>query len=176
MKLDKGGTCLNIEKVIIAHQGMIFSLLKKYNIRYDIDEYQQQLSIKMWQLIKQFDTRIHNSMSKFLFQRLNFYLIDLFRQKSIVMDRYITTADYSNYDTKASYEFHPLTKLVSNDYYHLLNENERIWLNLKLFGYKQYEIQRLMKKSATTILRYQKHVRKKLEPLKRFLKGDKTSC
>lgn len=65
-----------------------------------------------------------------------------------------------------------LMQLITSEYYLLLNDYERMWLNLKLCGYKQYEIQALMQKSATTIRKYQKQVRHKLEPLKHLLKGE----
>lgn len=163
---------MNIETLIIRHQGIIYALLKRYNIKYDIDEYAQLLSIKMWSLLRQFDTSIHNSMSGYLFQRLNYYLIDLFRKKSNVLEEsnqaiisdIKVTSDYSDYNY--------LTQLIASEYYLLLNDYERMWLNLKLCGYKQFEIQTLMKKSATTIRKYQMQVRHKLAPLKHFLKGE----
>lgn len=163
---------MNIETLIIRHQGIIYALLKRYNIKYDIDEYAQLLSIKMWSLLRQFDTSIHNSMSGYLFQRLNYYLIDLFRKKSKVLEEsnqaiisdIKETSDYSDYNY--------LTQLIASEYYLLLNDYERMWLNLKLCGYKQFEIQTLMNKSATTIRKYQMQVRHKLAPLKHFLKGE----
>ncbi len=166
------GAVMNIETLITRHQGIIYALLKKYNIKYDIDEYAQLLSIKMWALLQQFDTSIHNSMSGYLFQRLNYYLIDLFRKKGTILEdshqTFISEVEavhpYDNYNY--------LTQMIASEYYLLLNDYERMWLNLKLCGYKQFEIQALMQKSATTIRKYQMQVRHKLAPLKHFLKGD----
>ncbi|PTJ02120.1 sigma factor [Staphylococcus simulans] len=163
---------MNIETLIIRHQGIIYALLKRYNIKYDIDEYAQLLSIKMWSLLRQFDTSIHNSMSGYLFQRLNYYLIDLFRKKSKVLEEsnHAIISDIKDASDYSDYNY--LTQLIASEYYLLLNDYERMWLNLKLCGYKQFEIQTLMKKSATTIRKYQMQVRHKLAPLKHFLKGE----
>lgn len=163
---------MNTETLIIRHQGIIYALLKRYNIKYDIDEYAQLLSIKMWSLLRQFDTSIHNSMSGYLFQRLNYYLIDLFRKKSKVLEE-SNQAIISDIKDASDYsDYNYLTQLIASEYYLLLNDYERMWLNLKLCGYKQFEIQTLMKKSATTIRKYQMQVRHKLAPLKHFLKGE----
>lgn len=163
---------MNIETLIIRHQGIIYALLKRYNIKYDIDEYAQLLSIKMWSLLRQFDTSIHNSMSGYLFQRLNYYLIDLFRKKSKVLEE-SNQAIISDIKDASDYsDYNYLTQLIASEYYLLLNDYERMWLNLKLCGYKQFEIQTLMKKSATTIRKYQMQVHHKLAPLKHFLKGE----
>ncbi|MDK8175055.1 hypothetical protein HMPREF3031_06905 [Staphylococcus sp. HMSC072B07] len=163
---------MNIETLIIRHQGIIYALLKRYNIKYDIDEYAQLLSIKMWSLLRQFDTSIHNSMSGYLYQRLNYYLIDLFRKKSKVLEE-SNQAIISDIKDASDYsDYNYLTQLIASEYYLLLNDYERMWLNLKLCGYKQFEIQTLMKKSATTIRKYQMQVRHKLAPLKHFLKGE----
>lgn len=154
---------MNIETLIIRHQGIIYALLKRYNIKYDIDEYAQLLSIKMWSLLRQFDTSIHNSMSGYLFQRLNYYLIDLFRKKSKVLEE-SNQAIISDIKDASDYsDYNYLTQLIASEYYLLLNDYERMWLNLKLCGYKQFEIQTLMKKSATTIRKYQMQVRHKLD-------------
>ncbi|WP_083195479.1 sigma-70 family RNA polymerase sigma factor [Staphylococcus carnosus] len=163
-------TSVNIEYQINHHKRIIFSLLRKYNIRYDTDEYAQLLTIKMWNLIRQFDTSIHDSMSRYLFQRLHFYLVDIFRKKSRQLNTCTleTTLNETKRCPMISQTSFPL---IVNDYYHLLNEQERIWLNLKLYGYKQFEIQQLMNKSATTIRKYQNCVRSKLEPLRTFIKG-----
>ncbi|MDQ7112238.1 sigma factor [Staphylococcus simulans] len=163
---------MNIETLIIRHQGIIYALLKRYNIKYDIDEYAQLLSIKMWSLLRQFDTSIHNSMSGYLFQRLNYYLIDLFRKKSNVLEESNQAIISDIKDTSDYSDYNYLTQLIASEYYLLLNDYERMWLNLKLCGYKQFEIQTLMKKSATTIRKYQMQVRHKLAPLKHFLKGE----
>ncbi|MDK7926807.1 MAG: sigma factor [Staphylococcus simulans] len=163
---------MNTETLIIRHQGIIYALLKRYNIKYDIDEYAQLLSIKMWSLLRQFDTSIHNSMSGYLFQRLNYYLIDLFRKKSKVLEESNQAIISDIKDTSDYSDYNYLTQLIASEYYLLLNDYERMWLNLKLCGYKQFEIQTLMKKSATTIRKYQMQVRHKLAPLKHFLKGE----
>lgn len=163
---------MNTETLIIRHQGIIYALLKRYNIKYDIDEYAQLLSIKMWSLLRQFDTSIHNSMSGYLFQRLNYYLIDLFRKKSKVLEESNQAIISDIKDTSDYSDYNYLTQLIASEYYLLLNDYERTWLNLKLCGYKQFEIQTLMKKSATTIRKYQMQVRHKLAPLKHFLKGE----
>ncbi|WP_105979851.1 sigma factor [Staphylococcus simulans] len=163
---------MNIETLIIRHQGIIYALLKRYNIKYDIDEYAQLLSIKMWSLLRQFDTSIHNSMSGYLFQRLNYYLIDLFRKKCKVLEESNQAIISDIKDTSDYSDYNYLTQLIASEYYLLLNDYERMWLNLKLCGYKQFEIQTLMKKSATTIRKYQMQVRHKLAPLKHFLKGE----
>ncbi|UXR33806.1 sigma factor [Staphylococcus simulans] len=142
---------MNIETLIIRHQGIIYALLKRYNIKYDIDEYAQLLSIKMWSLLRQFDTSIHNSMSGYLFQRLNYYLIDLFRKKSKVLEE-SNQAIISDIKDASDYsDYNYLTQLIASEYYLLLNDYERMWLNLKLCGYKQFEIQTLMKKQSESI-------------------------
>ncbi|WP_114603108.1 sigma-70 family RNA polymerase sigma factor [Staphylococcus sp. EZ-P03] len=162
---------MNIETLIIRNQGIIYTLLKKYNIKYDVEEYAQLLSIKMWSLLRQFDMSIHNSMSGYLFQRLNFYLVDQFRKKGKCLED--TIGDFTlieNHSAINSTKNH-LSQLIASEYYALLNDCERMWLNLKLCGYKQFEIQTLMKKSATSIRKYQTQARTKLAPLKKFLKG-----
>lgn len=162
---------MNIEYQINRNKKIIFSLLRKYNIRYDTDEYAQLLTIKMWNLIRQFDMSIHDSMSRYLFQRLHFYLIDIFRKKSRQLKT--CTLETTLNDTEVYHKIsHRSLPLIMRDYFHLLNEQERLWLNLKLYGYKQFEIQKLMNKSATTIRKYQNCVRRKLEPLRYIIQGD----
>lgn len=118
---------MNIETLIIRHQGIIYALLKRYNIKYDIDEYAQLLSIKMWSLLRQFDTSIHNSMSGYLFQRLNYYLIDLFRKKSKVLEESNQAIISDIKDTSDYSDYNYLTQLIASKYYLLLNDYERMW-------------------------------------------------
>ncbi|HCZ0438670.1 TPA: RNA polymerase subunit sigma, partial [Staphylococcus aureus] len=77
---------MKFNDVYNKHHKIIHHLLKKYNISYNYDEYYQLLLIKMWQLSQIYKPSSKQSLSSFLFMRLNFYLIDLFRQQKRLND------------------------------------------------------------------------------------------
>ena len=103
--------------------------------------------IKMWQLTLDFDEQQSSSFKSYLFIRLKFYLIDLFRQKD-------TTLNICSIDTLS--ELSPSISINEIDLFikdisQQLLPRERDWLALYLQGYKQYEISQILDFSPTTI-------------------------
>lgn len=93
-------------------------MLKSYQITYNYDEFYQQMLIKMWQLTLDFDEQQSSSFKSYLFIRLKFYLIDLFRQK-ILRLIYVVLIPFQNFlrqfqSTKSIY----LLKIFHNSYFH----------------------------------------------------------
>lgn len=138
---------------------IIHHLLKSNQITYNYDEFYQLLLIKMWELILDYDNQKASVLHTYLFVRLKYYLIDIFRKESYRMEMMGST-----YTTESFQE----PSIVLNDFnLHLeditlhLNSQEKRWLSLHLQGYKQYEIAQIMHLSKTTIKKIKAHTRHK---------------
>lgn len=139
---------------------IIHYLLTRYQITYNYDEFYQLLLIQMWHLSNNYNPSKSNKFSSYLFIRLNYYLIDIFRKES----NKIKTSDIDDY---ISSEIEPSQhinneSLLIQDIHYLLNSKEKEWLLLKLSGYKQYEIAERMHLSLTTIKKIKKSVQSKI--------------
>lgn len=148
---------MTFEEVYKKYKYIIHYLLKKYNIQYNYDEYAQLLLIKMWELSKIYNSQKRSSLNTFLYSRLNFYLIDLFRKHQA-----LTLVDISEQEVKSSlinddYD----NMLVFQQFLSLLTDKEQQWLLLKFAGLKQYEIAKLLNCSVSTLKNYQKRIRQK---------------
>lgn len=77
---------MSFEESYKKYNNIIHYLLKSYQITYNYDEFYQQMLIKMWQLTLDFDEQQSSSFKSYLFIRLKFYLIDLFRQKDTTLN------------------------------------------------------------------------------------------
>lgn len=77
---------MSFEEAYKKYNNIIHYLLKSYQITYNYDEFYQQMLIKMWQLTLDFDEQQSPSFKSYLFIRLKFYLIDLFRQKDTTLN------------------------------------------------------------------------------------------
>lgn len=152
---------LKFNDVYNKHHKIIHHLLKKYNISYNYDEYYQLLLIKMWQLSQIYKPSSNQSLSSFLFIRLNFYLIDLFRQQKRLND-IILCENHSPILTEQPTYFNEYD-LRLQDVCALLNHRERQWLMLYLEGYKQYEIADSMSLSTSTIKLIKASVKRKCQ-------------
>ncbi|KRG10476.1 sigma-70 family RNA polymerase sigma factor [Staphylococcus sp. NAM3COL9] len=145
------------EEVYKKYKHIIHYLLKKYNIQYNYDEYAQLLLIKMWELSKIYNSQKSNSLNAFLYSRLNFYLIDLFRKHHALplidaLEQEVkTTLNNVDYDSM----------LVFQQFLLLLADKEQQWLLLKFAGLKQYEIAKLLNCSVSTLKNYQKRIQQK---------------
>lgn len=133
---------------------IIYFLLKKYNIKYNNDEYVQLLTIKMWELSKVYNPQ-KSSLNSFLYARLNYFLIDLFRSH-----RSIETFDVAELDnlSNINYSFDDAQILYEN-FISQLSEKEQLWLQLKLAGYKQKELAEKLNCSISTLKNYQNRVK-----------------
>lgn len=98
---------MTFEEVYKKYKYIIHYLLKKYNIQYNYDEYAQLLLIKMWELSKIYNSQKRSSLNTFLYSRLTFYLIDLFRKHQA-----LTLVDISEQEVKSS--------LINDDYDNML--------------------------------------------------------
>lgn len=74
---------LNFEEIYTNHYKIIHYLLKQYHIKYNYDEFYQLLLIKLWQLSLAYDSTSSITLNSFLYTRLKFYLIDLFRREKL---------------------------------------------------------------------------------------------
>lgn len=125
----------------------------------------------MWQLSQIYKPSNNQSLSSFLFMRLNFYLIDLFRQQKRLND-IILCENHSPILTEQPTYFNEYD-LRLQDVCALLNHRERQWLMLYLEGYKQYEIADSMSLSTSTIKLIKASVKRKCQ---RFLNRCDASC
>lgn len=149
---------MSFEEAYKKYNNIIHYLLKSYQITYNYDEFYQQMLIKMWQLTLDFDEQQSSSFKSYLFIRLKFYLIDLFRQKDNTLN--ICSID-------ALSELSPLFSineidLLIKDISQQLLPRERDWLTLYLQGYKQYEISPILDFSPTTIKKIKSNAIRKL--------------
>lgn len=119
---------MSFEESYKKYNNIIHYLLKSYQITYNYDEFYQQMLIKMWQLTLDFDEQQSSSFKSYLFIRLKFYLIDLFRQKD-------TTLNICSIDTLS--ELSPSISINEIDLFikdisQQLLPRERDWLALYL--------------------------------------------
>ncbi|MFQ3871790.1 sigma-70 family RNA polymerase sigma factor [Staphylococcus parequorum] len=148
---------MTFEEVYKKYKHIIHYLLKKYNIKYNYDEYAQLLLIKMWELSKIYNSQKSSSLNTFLYSRLNFYLIDLFRKHQPLL-----LVDPIEQEVKASlYNDDYDSMLVFQQFLSLLTDKEQQWLRLKFAGLKQYEIAKLLNCSVSTLKNYQKRIQQK---------------
>ena len=149
---------MSFEQTYFQFKYIIFVLLKKYRIEYNREEYTQLLTIKMWELTQKYSPHHSTTLQQFLFFRLNFYFIDLFRSQKqteitihsqYLIEQQINVIDHSNY------------QLMYEQFLQLLTTNEKNWLRLKLLGYKQFEIASMLNCSISTIKNYRKKVQVK---------------
>lgn len=148
----------------MKYHKIIHYLLSQYHITYNYDEFYQLLLIKLWEVSKIYNPSSSLSLSSFIYQRLKYYLIDLFRKEKMKIDCLdITELNYSlTYKVK--------DESFLTDFKHILNSNEYQWLLYYLQGYKQYEIAKIMNLSETTIKKYKSSARIKLQ--RYYLEGD----
>lgn len=150
---------LEFNDVFKKHHKIIHHLLKKYNIKYNYDEFYQLLLIKMWELSQIYNPSTNHSLSSFLFLRLNFYLIDLFRQQNRLNDAILLENNSAIFLEQPVYCSN--FELYFQDICKVLNCRERQWLKLYLEGYKQYEIAKVMSLSKSTIKLIKASVKRK---------------
>jgi RNA polymerase sigma factor (sigma-70 family) len=146
------------EQLYFQFKHIIFILLNKYRIKYNREEYTQLLTIKMWELTQNYLPHHTYSLGQFLYNRLNYYLIDLFQsqnQKTNILylteqiDEQTNNTDITN------------NHLMYQHFLQQLTEKERQWLILKLSGYKQSELACMLNCSISTVKNYRKKVQKK---------------
>ena len=123
---------MSFEEAYKKYNNIIHYLLKSYQITYNYDEFYQQMLIKMWQLTLDFDEQQSSSFKSYLFIRLKFYLIDLFRQKDNTLN--ICSIDALS-ELSPSISINEIDLLIKDISQQLL-PRERDWLTLYLQGYK----------------------------------------
>ncbi|MCG1815794.1 sigma-70 family RNA polymerase sigma factor [Staphylococcus epidermidis] len=149
---------MSFEESYKKYNNIIHYLLKSYQITYNYDEFYQQMLIKMWQLTLDFDEQQSSSFKSYLFIRLKFYLIDLFRQKDTTLN--ICSIDILS-ELSPSISINEIDLFIKDISQQLL-PRERDWLALYLQGYKQYEISQILDFSPTTIKKIKSNTIRKL--------------
>lgn len=144
---------------LAQHQYIIHHLLRRYNVTYEYDEFFQLLLIRMWQLILQYDASLSTSLQSYLYSRLRYYLLDLFRisSRQLLTTDITTCKDIPSIDTITMVE----NQLLLNHFLTTLSLNERKWVQLASQGYKQYEIAQKMHRSLSSIKSYKKSTKNK---------------
>lgn len=145
---------MNYNELYKNFKHIIYFLLKKYNIKYNNDEYVQLLMIKMWELSKVY-TPQKSSLNSFLYTRLNYFIIDLFRSQHTIEPYNIFELDNI---PNINYPFDD-ARLLYNNFLSYLSEKEQLWLRLKLAGYKQKELAKELNCSISTLKNYQNRVK-----------------
>ncbi|MFT3657756.1 MULTISPECIES: sigma-70 family RNA polymerase sigma factor [unclassified Staphylococcus] len=109
----------------------------------------------MWELTQKYSPHQSVSLQQFLYFRLNCYLIDLFRsQKQLEI-----TINSPDLKERENILFDQMNhQIIYQQFLQLLTTNEKNWLNLKLLGYKQFEIASMLNCSVSTIKNYRKKV------------------
>ncbi|MDQ7129596.1 sigma factor [Mammaliicoccus sciuri] len=62
------------------YKNMIHYLLQRYQIKYGYEDYYQLLLIKLWTEIERYDFSKTASLDKYLYTKLKYYLIDLYKK------------------------------------------------------------------------------------------------
>ena len=151
-------------------------MLKRYQITYNYDEFYQLLLIQLWHLTHNYQPSKSHKLSSYLFIRLNYYLIDIFRKENIIRLNYYLidifrkenkklstiNIDTTVYSKNEPIQFLNEDALLLQDIYYLLNNQEKQWLDLKLLGYKQFEIENIMHLSISTIKKIKKVTQSKI--------------
>ncbi|MGY3480618.1 MULTISPECIES: LuxR C-terminal-related transcriptional regulator [Staphylococcus] len=149
---------MSFEQTYFQFKYIIFVLLKKYRIEYNREEYTQLLTIKMWELTQKYSPHHSTTLQQFLYFRLNFYLIDLFRSQK---QTEITIHSQYLIEQQTNVIDHRNFQLMYEQFLQLLTTNEKNWLRLKLLGYKQFEIASILNCSISTIKNHRKKVQVK---------------
>ena len=152
--IQRWSLTMNFDELYKNSKYIIYFLLKKYNIKYNNDEYVQLLTIKMWELSKVY-TPQKSSLNSFLYHRLNFFIIDLFRSQHIIETYNIFELDNLP-NNNAPFDD---ARLLYDNFLSHLSEKEQLWLQLKLAGYKQKELAKALHCSISTLKNYQKRVK-----------------
>ena len=153
---------MNFNTYYEKYKNIIHYLLKSYNISYDYDEFYQLLLIRMWELIERYDDKHQLPLSKYLFYRLRFYLIDLFRQRG-KQEPSLTLETTTNIYASESMEEQVLTADLLMTFEPLLAPLEQQWLRLRLQGYQQAEIAKQLQRSVSSVKLYRRSVLKKYQ-------------
>lgn len=153
---------MNFNTYYEKYKNIIHYLLKSYNISYDYDEFYQLLLIRMWELIERYDDNHQLPLSKYLFYRLRFYLIDLFRQRG-KQEPSLTLETTTNIYASESMEEQVLTADLLKTFEPLLAPLEQQWLRLRLQGYQQAEIANQLQRSVSSVKLYRRSVLKKYQ-------------
>ncbi|SCS33534.1 sigma-70 family RNA polymerase sigma factor [Staphylococcus caeli] len=149
---------MNFNQLYKTKYKLIHFLLNKYNIKYNYDEFAQLLLIKLWELSLNYDPQKNSSMNTYLYSRLNYYLIDLFRTSSSHSEKYQLTNDI---ELQQLIMHQPIDEpLQLQHFYSSLSTSDCLWLQLKLQGYKQHELAQILNCSVSTLKNYQKRVQK----------------
>ncbi|REH77693.1 hypothetical protein DOS74_05645 [Staphylococcus felis] len=143
---------LSFNKVYQKYNKYIHYLLNQYHIRYNYDDYYQQLLIRLWTLTKTYHSIKSQNKDAYFKYRLKYHLIDLLRNAS----KQPLHVDLITIENHTSYTALTDDDLLLHQLLTRLPPSHRLWLNLYLAGYRQYEIQNQMNKSATTIKKYKK--------------------
>lgn len=147
---------MNFDQLYKSKHKLIYFLLKKYNVTYNYDEFAQLLLIKLWELSHNYDPQKTPSINTYLYTRLNYYLLDLFRTFSNYSDKYQITNDIELQQLNIQSEIDE--SIQFQHFVSQLSSAERLWLQLKLNGYKQQELAKLLNCSVSTVKNYQKRV------------------
>ncbi|MGJ5711650.1 sigma-70 family RNA polymerase sigma factor [Staphylococcus auricularis] len=152
---------MNFEYYYEKHHKIIHYLLKKYRINYNYDEYYQQLLIKFWELLQHYHPQKSNSLPQYLFTRLNFHLIDLFRKQSTQSNHNEMIAQELTHRTMTTDLQSSETSLCYVQFLRQLNSRERHVLRLKLAGYTHKEIAHKLGCSISSIKYYKQAIKRK---------------
>ncbi|WP_281673333.1 sigma-70 family RNA polymerase sigma factor [Staphylococcus auricularis] len=152
---------MNFDYYYEKHHKIIHYLLKKYRINYNYDEYYQQLLIKFWELLQHYHPQKANSLPQYLFTRLNFHLIDLFRKQSTLSNHNESISQALMHGIHTTNMQSVETSLSYIQFSQQLNPREREVLRLKLAGYTHKEIAHMLGCSVCSIKYYKQAIKKK---------------
>ncbi|TDM12420.1 sigma factor [Macrococcus lamae] len=145
----------------VKYERMIYHILHHYQIKYDFDEYYQLALIKLWQIGETYDPAKCTNKDQFVYLKLKFFIIDEMRKRIKYQQRHQIVAD----DVLI-----PLMDCEDNTYAELflegvtddLNDEERLWFNYAVIGYKINEIAEFTGNSPSTIKRWRRRAREKI--------------
>ncbi|NWK85439.1 sigma-70 family RNA polymerase sigma factor [Staphylococcus sp. GSSP0090] len=149
---------MHFSKIYDKTKHIIYVLLKKYNIKYNNDEFIQLLTIKLWELSQKYNAQKSTSFQSYLYTRLNFYLIDLFRKQHSIYELLAPLDEIKCHQVPTTYFD---ANITYDNFFTKLSTQEQQWLRLKLYGYKQKEIAHHLNCSISTVKNIQQRVQVK---------------
>lgn len=146
---------------ISSYEPMIYSVIKKLNILYDVDEFMQIGRLAVFEGLEKFDSTLAKcTESQFIYTLIRQRLIDAILKSSRHAERHVLVED----ELLINYSYNDAYQLYS-DTLKLLNEREQQWFLLAVDGFSLAEISTRLSLSLSTAKNIRRDARLKIRKL-----------
>lgn len=152
-----------LDAMIVDYEPMIMSIIKRLNIKYDIEDYMQVGRAAVYQAAVGFDPGAARgaTLSQYIYTRIYQRVIDEIRRTS----RYTSNVDvveaveeWGIFSSRDDY-----IKLLIHEAKTVLDKREIVWFELMLDGFSIAEISLVLGVSMSTVKNIRKSAREKLK-------------